>query len=163
MPQLYHNLVSYIYYCHIFGFCLLLVLISPLPLAFIQQRGQNNLFIPLTGWAILVGTLSWTLIRTITPANLLGGRPARVVRIVLVTLLIALWRRDRNWRAKFSVDAVAEQQRADLGRDPTIAQPTCEAPSADPGCCCCMILSRTGRSTCAGTEDKRGFIFYNHI
>ena len=117
----------------IFGFCLLLVLISPLPLAFIQQRGQNNLFIPLTGWAILVGTLSWTLIRTITPANLLGGRPARVVRIVLVTLLIALWRRDRNWRAGFSVDAVTEQQRADLGRDPTIAQPTCEAPSADPG------------------------------
>jgi hypothetical protein len=85
------------------------ILVLPLPLAFIPQRGLYNLYLPLAGWVILAAGIVWRLILLVTPAAL--PRQARLVlRAALYAIVIMLWVRDRAWRAPFSIAASAEMQ-----------------------------------------------------
>jgi hypothetical protein len=91
-------------------FCWFFILVSPLPIAFIPQRGLYNLYLPLAGWAILVGAAAWDLVRLLSPERLVGYPASLALRIVLAFLLIFNWSRDRAWRASFSITASADQQ-----------------------------------------------------
>jgi hypothetical protein len=88
-------------------FCWFFVLVSPLPIAFIPQRGLYNLYLPLAGWAMLVGAAAWNLLRLLTPDRFVASH---ALRIVLSVLLIFGWSLDRAWRASFAIAASANQQ-----------------------------------------------------
>jgi hypothetical protein len=73
--------------------CCVYILISPLPITFIQQRGGTALYLPLFGWALLIGTLLGTAIQTASPSLVWPHRriSAPAVRIYLVAALSFGW------------------------------------------------------------------------
>ncbi len=92
-------------------FCLLLVLVSPLPIVFIPRRGQYNLYLPLTGWAMLAGIALWDVIRAVSPERVMSRRVVVAIRLALATLLLFMWSWNRAWREAFQVEAAGNQQR----------------------------------------------------
>jgi hypothetical protein len=91
-------------------FCWFFALLSPLPIAFIPQRGLYNLYLPLAGWAILAGAAAWSLLRSLTLPRFVGHPASRSLRIVLSVLLIFGWSQDRAQRASSAIIASANQQ-----------------------------------------------------
>ena len=92
-------------------FCLLLVLVLPLPIVFIPRRGQYNLYLPLAGWAMLAGIALWDVIRALSPERLMPYRVVVAIRLALAALLLFMWSWNRAWREAFAVEAVGNQQR----------------------------------------------------
>ena len=92
-------------------FCLLFVLVTPLPIVFIPRRGQYNLYLPLAGWAIIAGVALWDLIRLLSAERFLPVRAARGIRVCLALVVVILWTKDLVWRQAFSVEASANLQR----------------------------------------------------
>ena len=92
-------------------FCLLLVLVVPLPIVFIPRRGQYNLYLPLAGWAMLAGIALWDVIRALSPERLMPYRVVVAIRLALAALLLFMWSWNRAWREAFAVEAAGNQQR----------------------------------------------------
>ena len=92
-------------------FCLLFVLVTPLPIVFIPRRGQYNLYLPLAGWTIMAGVALWDTIRLLSAEHFVPARAARGIRICLALVVVILWTKDLVWRQAFSVEASANLQR----------------------------------------------------
>jgi len=71
----------------------LYILIAPLPITFIQQRGGTELYIPLFGWALLTGTILGKTIQAACP-SVVWPRwriSAAAVRVIVVAILASGW------------------------------------------------------------------------
>ena len=64
------------------------ILITPLPITFVPGRGAACLYIPLAGWAVLLGSLFVLLLRRIPAA---GMRTAAVLCVVVMQWALSSW------------------------------------------------------------------------
>ena len=92
-------------------FCLLFVLVSPLPIVFIPRRGQYNLYLPLAGWTMLAGIALWDIIHALSPERAMPRWVVVAIRLGLASLLLLTWSWNRAWREAFAVEAAGNQQR----------------------------------------------------
>jgi hypothetical protein len=68
-------------------FCWCFILITPLPVSFIETRGLNVWYIPFVGWVIYAAALIWLLLNKLIP---LSARPRARAAVALFVILAAL-------------------------------------------------------------------------
>ncbi|MBP1622844.1 MAG: hypothetical protein H6Q07_864 [Acidobacteria bacterium] len=73
-------------------FALIMILVAPLPIAFIPGRGNEMLYIPLFGWALIVATLVETVCSSVSREPLFRHLNAKLARAVpLLLAVICIW------------------------------------------------------------------------